>query len=242
MFGLERPSTESNNNKIKSANFADANNLKNQDPLEVAKQELVEEILDLQEQASDIEKKPTSPKIEKLADNLKKAEERVSTACIRKYGYNPPKEMVLIHAKVEEHYNRMIKNQINISLRYQDIMSKLNELMSIQSKDGKLDLKDEILMKDLIKELNNTNLEMPTTHPGIVSEKSGLKINFSNTDDIDIIIREASRYYNMCESAVHRLFISVQKSFNDLLNIFDISKASLKNDARRKMVDNQIAR
>jgi len=46
----------------------------------------------------------------------------------------------------------------------------------------------------------------------------------------------------MCESAVHRLFISVQKSFNDLLNIFDISKASLKNDARRKMVDNQIAR
>ena len=234
MFGLERLTSESSNDKIKSASV-DASKSKNLDPLEELKLELAEEILDLQKQAKEVEEKPTPVKIKKFAYNMKDAEDRASTACIRKYGYNPPKEMVQIYAKAEQYYNQITKNNIKDALLFQDAMSDFNEIMGSSDMDR---------IKEIIKKYDNKTLERTNSHPGILSknEKSGFKVNFSETDSIEIIKREASRFYNMCESIVHRIFIFIQKLFNDLLNIFDVSKASLKNDARRKMVDNQIPR
>jgi len=232
---FERFISQNNNDKIKSTGLADANMPDSKDPIEEAKLELAEEILNLQEQAENVEKKPTPVKIKTFAYNLKDAEARASTACIRKYGYNPPKELLQVYAHTEQYYNLMIKDHIKDSLELQDVMSDLNEIM------GSSDL-DKI--KEITKNYNNKTLERTSSHPGILSknEKQKINIDFSGSDTIEAIKEKASKFYRMCESSVQRIFIFIQKLFNDLLNIFDTSKASLKNDARGKMVNNQIAR
>ena len=220
------------NDQIKSADSVDASMLDIEDPLANDKLELKNEVLALQEQAGKVAMNPTPVKIETLKHNLKDAELNASTACNRKYGYNPPQEMINLYSQVEHFLNGLTRKNIKDVLTFQDAMKDFNKII------GSSDI-DEI--KGIIKKYNNKVLQRTGSHPGILSKNEirGFEVKFSDTDSIKDLKKEASNFYSMCESEVQKIFIYIQKLFNDLLSIFDTSKGSLKNDARGRMVNNQ---
>jgi hypothetical protein len=199
--------------------------------------EIYEEIEQLENEASEISRKPKPKSFEKFSKNVKKAREKINYSIRDKYGYNPPKEMIFLHAQVEKYMNERIKVYINRSEEYRLVMNDLNELQSLTYDDNKIDENAKIRIKKIVDKLNNTSLELPISHPGMPSK--GFKIQFSSSDIIGVIKSEAGRFYSQCESIVNQIFIFIQKLFNDLLSIFDTAKNSLRNDPINTMVRNQ---